>query len=93
MVVGEALARGLPVIATAVGGVPDAVGRSADAGRPALLVPPDDPAALAAALRRWLADASTRDRLRQAATVRRADLPDWSATARAFANVLTRAAA
>ena len=33
MVVIEALARGLPVIASAVGGVPDALGRTAD-GRP-----------------------------------------------------------
>ncbi len=50
MVVTEALARGLPVIATEVGGVPEALGEGADGSRPGLLVPPDDPAALAAAL-------------------------------------------
>lgn len=42
----EALALGRPVVATAVGGVPEAV----TDGVEALLVPPDDPGALAAAL-------------------------------------------
>src|SRR4051794_6320594 len=37
MVVTEALARGLPVIATDVGGVPEAVGEEVGAGRPGLL--------------------------------------------------------
>ena len=39
MVVTEALARGLPVIATAVGGLPEAVGRGADGDTPGILVP------------------------------------------------------
>ena len=56
MVVTEALARGLPVIATAVGGVPEAL-RPRPEGRPGLLVPPGDRDALAAALRAWLTDA------------------------------------
>jgi glycosyltransferase involved in cell wall biosynthesis len=47
----EALAAGVPVVATAVGGVPDVV----SAGE-AVLVPPDDPAALADAIRRVVAD-------------------------------------
>ena len=42
----------MPVVATAVGGVPEIV-RDGENG---LLVPPDDPAALAAALRRMLDD-------------------------------------
>src|SRR5207245_1844447 len=54
MVVTEALARGIPVLATRVGGLPEALGRTPSGARPGLLVPPDDPAALAAALRRWL---------------------------------------
>jgi glycosyltransferase involved in cell wall biosynthesis len=42
----EAMAAGLPVIASAVGGLPELV----DSGRTGLLVPPDDPVALASAL-------------------------------------------
>ena len=61
MVVTEALARGLPVVATDVGGVTEALGHGADGIRPGLLVPPDDPAALAAALRAWLTDAELRE--------------------------------
>ena len=60
MVVTEALARGIPVIATAVGGVPEALGYGGDRIRPGILVPPDDPRALAAALRDWLGDPDLR---------------------------------
>src|SRR6185312_12567948 len=56
MVVTEALARGLPVVAADVGGVGEALGHGADGRRPGLLVPPGDPAALRQALRAWLAD-------------------------------------
>ena len=80
MVVTEALARGVPVLATAVGGVPEALGRVDRRRLPGLLVPPGDPAALAAALRRWLADADLRDRLRKNALVRRTTLTGWAAT-------------
>jgi len=59
----EALAVGTPVVATAVGGVPEIV-RDGENG---LLVPPGDPAALAAALRRFLGDAELQGRLRAAA--------------------------
>ena len=47
----EAMAYGLPVVATAVDGIPEAVA----AGESGLLVPPCDPEALAAALARLLA--------------------------------------
>ena len=60
MVVTEALARGLPVIATAVGGLPHALGRTADGRRPGLLVAPGDAPALATALSNWLGDAELR---------------------------------
>ena len=88
MVVTEALARGLPVLATEVGGVTEALGYGEDGTRPGLLVPPGDPAALAAALRAWLEDAELRKRLRLAARERRAQLRPWAATASAVADVL-----
>jgi glycosyltransferase involved in cell wall biosynthesis len=89
MVVTEALARGLPVIATAVGGVTEALGRGSDGIRPGLLVPADDPTALAGALRSWLTDAKLRARLCRAARERRASLRGWSTTASVIAGVLT----
>jgi glycosyltransferase involved in cell wall biosynthesis len=60
----EAFAAGLPVVATAVGGVPDA---AADA---ALLVPPDDAAAATDALERLASDESERVRLIEAGIAR-----------------------
>ena len=84
MVVTEALARGIPVVATAVGGVPEALGD----GPPGLLVPPDDPAALAAALRRWLTEPGLRRHLRDAARARRVTLGGWDTTTRALISVL-----
>jgi glycosyltransferase involved in cell wall biosynthesis len=93
MVVAEALARGVPVVATAVGGLPEALGRTTDGRRPGLLVSPDDPRALAAALGSWLRNAGLRQRLRDAARERRRSLPDWSETTARLARVLTGAAA
>jgi glycosyltransferase involved in cell wall biosynthesis len=90
MVVPEALAVGLPVVATAVGGIPEALGRTA-VGAPGLLVPPDDPDALAGALGAWLRDGELRARLRRAARARRSTLEGWDATARRLAAVLTTA--
>jgi glycosyltransferase involved in cell wall biosynthesis len=92
MVVTEALARGLPVIASEIGGVPEALGHGADGTRPGLLVPPDDPPALRDALRAWLDDHDLRRRLRRAARERRASLSRWSATTAAVADVLVGAA-
>jgi glycosyltransferase involved in cell wall biosynthesis len=93
MVVTEALARGLPVIATAVGGVAEALGFGADGSRPGLLVAPDDPPALAAALRDWIDKAQLRSRLRRAARERRATLPGWPDTVERVARVLAAVAA
>jgi glycosyltransferase involved in cell wall biosynthesis len=89
MVVTEALAHGVPVLSTAVGGVPEALGRVAD-GVPGTLVPRGDPAALAAALASWLTDADLRERLRATAKARRDTLPGWDATVRSVAGVLER---
>ncbi|MGY1739518.1 MULTISPECIES: glycosyltransferase family 4 protein [unclassified Blastococcus] len=91
MVAAEALAAGVPVLAAAVGGLPEAVGRTA-AGVPGLLVPPGDPAALAGALARWLGDADLRARLRAAAMERRAALPGWRETGAAVRRALAEAA-
>jgi glycosyltransferase involved in cell wall biosynthesis len=91
MTVIEALAHGVPVVAADVGGVPEALGHGANGSRPGLLVAPENPAALADALRRWLGDAELRERLRQAARERRESLPRWSATTSVIARVLSGA--
>ena len=88
MVVVEALARGVPVVASDVGGVAEALGCVADGLQPGMLVPPDEPVALAAALRRWLGDAALRTRLRRAARERRDSLANWSATASVVSGAL-----
>ena len=46
MVITEALAHGVPVVVSEVGGVTEAVGYGSDGRRPGLLVAPDDPMAL-----------------------------------------------
>ena len=91
MVVTEALAGGVPVVATEVGGVPEAMGHGAGGVRPGLLVSPGDPDALGGALRAWLGDAGLRRRLRRAARERRAALPRWPATADVVAGALAEA--
>ncbi len=58
----EAMAAGLPVVASAVGGVPEAVDATTGA-----LVPPRDPVALARALAPLVADPALRERLGAAA--------------------------
>jgi glycosyltransferase involved in cell wall biosynthesis len=93
MVLVEALARGLPVIGAEVGGVAEAVGRTTDGRLPGLLVPPDDPGALAAALRRWLTDDRLRSELREAAVERRGTLPTWPGTVERVHRVLAEVAA
>lgn len=92
MVVTEALARGLPVVATDVGGMPEALGGVTDGVLPGLLVPPGDAAAFAAALRLWLDDDDLRRRLRSAARARRESLPAWSETSARIGRVLAEVA-
>ena len=91
MVVAEALARGLPVIAADVGGVTEALGYGAGGVRPGLLVAPGDAAALGDALRSWLGDGQLRARVRRAAHERRESLPGWSTTTSVLAAVLRAA--
>ena len=89
MTVTEALAHGLPVMAASVGGLPEALGSTADGTRPGQLVPPGDPAALAAALGKWLGDERHRRRLRAAAQRRRSTLRGWEQATQEIAIALT----
>jgi glycosyltransferase involved in cell wall biosynthesis len=68
----EAMAAGVPVVASAVGGIPEVV---VD-GETGLLVPPRDPDALAEALRTLLADPELRRRLGEAGRRRAQELFD-----------------
>lgn len=72
-VVLEAMAAGLPIVATRVGSVAEMVVE----GKNALLVPRDDPAALATAIAALASDAGVRSRFRQESR-RRADAFDWA---------------
>lgn len=75
----EALTAGVPSVATAVGGVPGLVGDAA------LLIPPGDPAALAAALAELLDSPGRRDALRAAMPAR---VAGWPGPAEELAAVL-----
>ena len=70
----------------------EALGRGAGGTRPGRLVPPEDPAALAAAVRAWLGDPEVRLAWRRAARERRTSLPRWSTTTSVLASVLAEAA-
>jgi len=89
MTVSEALAHGVPVIATAVGGLPEAFGSTPDGSGPGQLIPPGDPAALAAALGDWLGDEGHRHRLRAAVRQRQPTLRGWEQTTQEVADALT----
>ncbi|RYU10074.1 glycosyltransferase family 4 protein [Nocardioides iriomotensis] len=91
MVVTEALARGIPVVAGDVGGVREALGTTSG-GYPGLLVPSDDDVALAEALRLWLTDPVLRARLQRWAADRRTRLAGWSAAVAGVEDVLTSVA-
>jgi glycosyltransferase involved in cell wall biosynthesis len=84
----EALARGIPVLASHVDGVHEALGTDGNGPLPGMLVPPGDAAALADAVRGWLTDPARRHRWRAAAAARRAALPPWEATLTALAAAL-----
>lgn len=58
----EAMAMGVPLVATAAGGVPEII----EDGMSGLLVPPGDPEALAYAIRRLIQDPEQRQRLSRA---------------------------
>jgi glycosyltransferase involved in cell wall biosynthesis len=78
----EAWAAGLPVIATSVGGIPDLC----NAGN-AVLVPPDDPEALAAAMTSLSRDATRRERLGSAGRTLVQERYTWDAVADTYERV------
>jgi glycosyltransferase involved in cell wall biosynthesis len=90
MVVTEALARGIPTLAAAVGGVPETLGHDGDGCVPGILVPPGDVAALADALRRWFDEPAWREALRRSALRRRDTLHGWEVTSACLAGILER---
>jgi glycosyltransferase involved in cell wall biosynthesis len=84
MVVAEALARGIPVVAAHVGGIPEAMSSTAEG----ILVPPEDPWALEVVLRQWLSSPGRRTELKTAAMEARATARPWSATIAVIASTL-----
>jgi glycosyltransferase involved in cell wall biosynthesis len=82
----EAMAAGLPVVASNVGGLRELV-RDGETG---VLVPAGDPAALADALRPLLADPQLRRRLGSAGRVRAKTLFDLSGFRRAHLELYRR---
>jgi glycosyltransferase involved in cell wall biosynthesis len=83
MVFGEAIAQGLPIVATDVGAARALV--PPDAG---ILVAPGDVDALRAALRRVVADANLRATMVEAVCKAASQLPRWQQSAADFARVL-----
>ena len=84
MVLTEALVRGLPIVSTTAGAIPETVSQDA-----AILVPPGDDQLLGAALSSLLTDRAHCLRLAKAARKYGAALPDWSQAARQFDEVLS----
>ncbi len=74
----EAMACGVPIVATTGGALPEVIGRDGETG---LLVPPADPSALAAALGRALDDPALRARIGAAGRARALERFTWRRTA------------
>jgi len=79
----EALTTGRPIVAAAVGGIPELL----TFGQAGLLVPPEDPSALAAALNQLLADRNLAGHLGSRAVEAAASWPDAATTARRVADL------
>jgi len=79
----EAMAAGVPVVATSVGGIPELVAHSLTG----LVVPPNDAARIAAAVGEILSDPSRREAMRRAAR-ERASMWPLEAASRAMADYL-----
>ena len=88
LIVQEALRAGRPLVASRVGGIPPLTGDDA-----AMLVPPDDPGALASAIAAVLDDRALASALGSAAAARAATLPSESDAVDAALSVYSRLAA
>jgi len=88
MALTEALARGLPIVASSGGAAAETLPDAA-----AIKTAPGDVEALAGAIRRVVSDADLRRRMSDAAWAAAADLPTWDDTARIVAEVLRAAVA
>ncbi len=86
MAYAEAIAYGLPTIGTTAGAIPDTL-----PGDAAILVAPDDVAALARALRRLIAHENERQKISFAARAAAALLPTWRDSAALFAGAIEAA--
>jgi glycosyltransferase involved in cell wall biosynthesis len=86
----EAMASGTPLVASDTSALPEVVGRDGSCG---VLVPPGDPAALAAAIDELLRDPARRAAIGVAARARAEERFSWMATAAATAQVYRRAIA
>jgi glycosyltransferase involved in cell wall biosynthesis len=84
----EAMACGVPVVATTAGALPEVLGRDGEAG---FLVPPGDPQALAAAIERALDDEPLRRRLGRCGRERVARCFSWDRAAAATAEIYRQA--
>lgn len=84
IVIGDALGRGIPVIASSVGGIPE----SAQPPDAVMLVPPGDPIALGEALRHWLEEPQRRASMSAAAGRAAPARRRWSDTARTVHSTL-----
>jgi glycosyltransferase involved in cell wall biosynthesis len=84
----EAMACGVPVVATTAGALPEVLGRDGEAG---FLVPPGDPQALAAAIERALDDEPLRGRLGRCGRERVARCFSWDRAAVATAEIYRQA--
>ncbi len=83
MAYAEAMAHGLPIVGTNTGAIPDTV--PADVG---VLVAPDDPEALALALRKVIENPDGRRRLGTSARAAASRLPTWQESAKLFARAI-----
>jgi glycosyltransferase involved in cell wall biosynthesis len=86
MAVAEALARGLPVVATETGSIPELV----FGGSAGIVVPPGNLDRLTEALSAVLGDAALRARLAAGARAARERLPSWEDASRRMAAALER---